>query len=76
MKPLLVGLSRSISRASDVRRAVATHGETEGCEGSLETGCFVSPVPPESHIEPLLYRDDGTGAKGEPTGIIYAMQLT
>ena len=27
-----------------------------------------SPVPPESHIEPLLYRDDGTGAHGEPTG--------
>ena len=27
-----------------------------------------SPVPPESHIKPLLYRDDGTGAHGEPTG--------
>ena len=27
-----------------------------------------SPVPPEWHIEPLLYRDDGTGAHGEPTG--------
>jgi hypothetical protein len=39
VKTLLVGLSRSVSRASDVRRAVATHGETEGCEGSLETGC-------------------------------------
>ena len=25
---------------SDVRRAVATHGETEGCEGERETGCF------------------------------------
>jgi hypothetical protein len=35
-----VGLSRSISRASDVRRAVATQGETEGCERSLETGGF------------------------------------
>jgi len=34
------GLSRSISRASDVRRAVATHGETEGCEAERETGCF------------------------------------
>ena len=27
-----------------------------------------SPVPPEWHIEPLLYRDDGTGAHGEPAG--------
>ena len=27
-----------------------------------------SPVPLESHIKPLLYRDDGTGAHGEPTG--------
>ncbi|NLP25658.1 MAG: hypothetical protein GX382_14200 [Syntrophomonadaceae bacterium] len=27
-----------------------------------------SPVPPESHIEPLLYRDDETGAHGELTG--------
>jgi len=37
---LLLGLSRSIGRASDVRRAVATHGETEGCEAERETGCF------------------------------------
>jgi len=27
-----------------------------------------SPVPLESHIKPLLYRDDGTGVKGKPTG--------
>ena len=27
-----------MSRASDLRRAVATHGETEGCEGERETG--------------------------------------
>ncbi len=40
MKTLLVGLSRSISRASDVRRAVATQGETEGCESERETGGF------------------------------------
>ena len=31
-----------------------------------QTGCLFSPVPPKSHIEPLLYRDDGTGAKGKP----------
>ena len=37
---LLYGLSRSISRANDVRRAVATHGDPEGCEGERETGCF------------------------------------
>ena len=42
MKTLLVGLSRSVSRASDVRRAVATHGETEGCEGSLETEFYAA----------------------------------
>jgi hypothetical protein len=29
-----------------------------------------SPVPPESYIEPLLYRDDGAGAHGEPTGYL------
>jgi hypothetical protein len=40
MKTLLVGLIRSISRASDVRRAVATHSETEGCEAERETGGF------------------------------------
>jgi len=30
-----------------------------------------SPLPPESHIEPLLYRGDGTGAHGEPTWLPY-----
>jgi hypothetical protein len=27
-----------------------------------------SPVPPESHIESLLYQGDGTGVQGKPTG--------
>jgi hypothetical protein len=42
MKTLLVGLSRSISQASDVRRAVAAHGETEGREGSLKTEFYAA----------------------------------
>jgi|LSQX01.1.fsa_nt_gb hypothetical protein len=42
MKTLLVGFNRSISRASDVRRTVATHGETEGCEGSLKTEFYAA----------------------------------
>ena len=36
----LLRLGRSIRRPSDVRRAVATHGATEGCEGERETGRF------------------------------------
>ena len=42
MKTLLVGFNRSIRRASDVRRTVATHGETEGCEGSLKTEFYAA----------------------------------
>ena len=40
MQRSLLGLIRGISRASDLRRAIATHGETEGCEGERETGRF------------------------------------
>ncbi|NLP24834.1 MAG: hypothetical protein GX382_10000 [Syntrophomonadaceae bacterium] len=52
-------------------------GEDGRAKGRRGTGCpkratkqdvLFSPVPLESHIKPLLYRDDGTGAHGEPTG--------
>jgi hypothetical protein len=42
LKTLPIGLSRSIRQASDGRRAVVTHGETEGCEGSLETEFYAA----------------------------------
>jgi len=47
-----------------------TDGRTKGCKGQdvprglSKQDVLFSPVPPESHIEPLLYRDDGTGAHG------------
>ena len=40
----------------------------EGQKRATKQDVLFSPVPPESHIEPLLYRDDGTGAHGDPTG--------
>jgi hypothetical protein len=53
---------------------VGEEGRRSGGEGqdvrkrATKQDVLFSPVPPESHIELLLYRDDETGAHGEPTG--------
>jgi hypothetical protein len=53
---------------------VGEDGRTKGGEGQdvprglPKQDVLFGPVPPESHIEPLLYRGNRTGANGEPTG--------
>lgn len=38
--------------------------KTSAKDSFWERSYLFSPVPPKSHIEPLLYRDDETGAHG------------
>jgi hypothetical protein len=58
----------TLGKESDI---ASEDGQTKGVRGqdvrkrATKQDVLFSPVPPESHIEPLLYRDDGTGAKGK-----------